>query len=56
MVDQLDKLVTLGNERNVVAIGNVDVTIFERASKAQIEAEVLLTCRGPTVRGGRQTC
>lgn len=40
MVDQLDKLVTLGNERNVVAIGNVDVTIFERASKAQIEAEV----------------
>ena len=39
-VDQLDKLVTLGNARNVVAIGNVDVTIFERATKEQIEAEV----------------
>jgi uroporphyrinogen decarboxylase len=39
-VDQLDKLVTLGNERGVVAIGNVDVTIFERATKAEIEAEV----------------
>ncbi len=39
-VDQLDKLVTLGNERGVVAIGNVDVTIFERASKEEIEAEV----------------
>src|SRR5436309_1294158 len=39
-VDQLDKLVTLGNQRNVVAIGNVDVTIFERATKAEIEAEV----------------
>src|SRR5437016_10834608 len=39
-VDQLDKLVTLGNARGVVAIGNVDVTIFERASKEQIEAEV----------------
>jgi uroporphyrinogen decarboxylase len=39
-VDQLDKLVTLGNERGVVAIGNADVTIFERATKAQIDAEV----------------
>jgi len=39
-VDQLDKLVTLGNQRNVVGIGNVDVTIFERATKAQIYAEV----------------
>src|SRR5438067_109373 len=39
-VDQLDKLVTLGNQRGVVAIGNVDVTIFERATKAEIEAEV----------------
>jgi len=39
-VDQLDKLVALGNARNVVAIGNVDVTIFERATKEQIEAEV----------------
>jgi uroporphyrinogen decarboxylase len=39
-VDQLDRLITLGNQRNVVAIGNVDVTIFERATKAEIEAEV----------------
>jgi uroporphyrinogen decarboxylase len=39
-VDQLDKLVTLGNQRGVVAIGNVDVTIFERATRDQIEAEV----------------
>jgi uroporphyrinogen decarboxylase len=39
-VDQLDKLVTLGNQRNVVAIGNVDVTIFERATRQEIEAEV----------------
>src|SRR5438876_8101766 len=39
-VDQLDRLITLGNQKNVVAIGNVDVTIFERATKAQIEAEV----------------
>jgi uroporphyrinogen decarboxylase len=39
-VDQLDRLVTLGNQRGVVAIGNVDVTIFERATKAEIEAEV----------------
>jgi uroporphyrinogen decarboxylase len=39
-VDQLDKLVTLGNQRGVVAIGNVDVTIFERASRQEIEAEV----------------
>ena len=39
-VDQLDKLVTLGNAKNVVAIGNVDVTIFERATKAEIDAEV----------------
>jgi uroporphyrinogen decarboxylase len=39
-VDQLDKLITLGNQRGVVAVGNVDVTIFERATKAEIEAEV----------------
>src|SRR5438132_962181 len=39
-VDQLDRLITLGNQRNVVAIGNVDVTMFERATKAEIEAEV----------------
>jgi len=39
-VDQLDKLVTLGNQRGVVAIGNVDVTIFERATRAEVEAEV----------------
>ncbi len=39
-VDQLDRLVTLGNQRGVVAIGNVDTTIFERATKAEIEAEV----------------
>ena len=40
VVDQLDKLVTLGNQRGVVAIGNVDVTIFERATREEIEAEV----------------
>ena len=34
-VDQLDKLVTLGNQRGVVAIGNVDVTIFERATQGR---------------------
>ena len=39
-VDQLDKLVTLGNQRNVVGVGNVDATIFERATKAEIYAEV----------------
>jgi uroporphyrinogen decarboxylase len=39
-VDQLDRLVTLGNQHGVVAIGNVDVTIFERATRAEIEAEV----------------
>src|SRR3990172_54067 len=39
-VDQLDKLVGLANQRGVVAIGNVDVTIFERATKGEIEAEV----------------
>jgi uroporphyrinogen decarboxylase len=39
-VDQLDKLITLGNQRGVVAVGNVDVTIFERATKVEIEAEV----------------
>jgi uroporphyrinogen decarboxylase len=39
-VDQLDKLVTLGNQRGVVGVGNVDVTIFERATRAEIEAEV----------------
>src|SRR6267143_5537714 len=40
LVDQLDRLITLGNQKNVVAIGNVDVTMFERATKAEIEAEV----------------
>ena len=35
-----DRLVTLGNQRGVVGIGNVDVTIFERATKGEIEAEV----------------
>src|SRR5437899_4796930 len=39
-VDQLDKLVSLGNERGVVAIGNVEVTIVERATRADAEAEV----------------
>ena len=39
-VDQLDRLVGLANQRGVVAIGNVDVTIFERATKGEIEAEV----------------
>jgi uroporphyrinogen decarboxylase len=39
-VDQLDKLITLGNQRGVVAVGNVDVTIFERATRGEIEAEV----------------
>ena len=39
-VDQLDRLVTLGNQHSVVTVGNVDVTIFERATKEQIEAEV----------------
>jgi uroporphyrinogen decarboxylase len=39
-VDQLDRLVTLGNQRGVVGIGNVDVTIFERATREEIEAEV----------------
>ncbi len=48
-VDQLDRLLTLGDQRGVVAIGNVDVTIFERASRAEIEAEVrrcIATARG----------
>src|SRR5207245_1362154 len=39
-VDQLDRLVTLGNQRGVVAVGNVDVTVFERASQAEVEAAV----------------
>src|SRR5437870_5291287 len=39
-VDQLDRLVTLGNQRGVVAIGNVDVSTFERATQAQAEAAV----------------
>jgi uroporphyrinogen decarboxylase len=39
-VDQLDRLLTLGNARGVVAVGNVDVTIFERATREQIVAEV----------------
>src|SRR5947207_11637680 len=34
-VDQLDKLVTLGNQRNVVAVGNGDATVFERATRGQ---------------------
>ncbi|MFQ5828513.1 MAG: uroporphyrinogen decarboxylase family protein [Candidatus Methylomirabilia bacterium] len=38
-VDQLQRLTELGSKK-VVTIGNVDATIFERASKAQIEAEV----------------
>ncbi|HET8575716.1 MAG TPA: uroporphyrinogen decarboxylase family protein [Methylomirabilota bacterium] len=51
-VDQLDRLVTLGNQRGVVAIGNVDVTIFERATKAEIEAEVR-RCLGTVGRRSR---
>lgn len=39
-VDQLDRLIGLANERKVVAVGNVDVTIFERATRGEIEAEV----------------
>ena len=38
-VDQLKRLVELGSKK-VVTIGNVDATLFERASKAEIEAEV----------------
>src|SRR5574341_1412130 len=37
---QIHKLLTLGNQRGVVGIGNGDVTIFERATRAEIEAEV----------------
>ena len=37
--DQLKRLVEASRKR-AVAIGNVDATIFERATKAQIEAEV----------------
>src|SRR5262249_41074864 len=38
-VDQLDRLVTLGNQRGVVGIGNVDVTIFERPTREELEGE-----------------
>jgi uroporphyrinogen decarboxylase len=38
-VDQLKQLMQVA-EKKAVVIGNVDATIFERASKAQIEAEV----------------
>ena len=38
-VDQLKRLVEVSNKR-AVAIGNVDATIFERATAAQMEAEV----------------
>lgn len=38
-VDQLKRLMELGRKK-IVAIGNVDVTIFERATRAEIEAEV----------------
>jgi uroporphyrinogen decarboxylase len=38
-VDQLKELMRVA-ERKAVVIGNVDARIFERASKAQIEAEV----------------
>jgi MtaA/CmuA family methyltransferase len=38
-VDQLKQLMHVA-EKKAVVIGNVDATIFERASKAQIEAEV----------------
>ena len=38
-VDQLKRLVELGHKK-VVTIGNVDATLFERATKAEIEAEV----------------
>ena len=38
-VDQLKRLVELGHKK-VVTIGNVDATLFERASKTEIEAEV----------------
>ena len=38
-VDQLKELMRAA-ERKAVVIGNVDATIFERASRAQIEAEV----------------
>ena len=39
-VDQLKKLVEMASKRNVVTIGNVDATIFERATKEEMEAEV----------------
>jgi uncharacterized protein (DUF169 family)/uroporphyrinogen-III decarboxylase len=38
-VDQLERFVAVARGR-AVAIGNVDATLFERASKAEIEAEV----------------
>ena len=38
-VDQLARFMDVADGR-VVAIGNVDATLFERATKAQIEAEV----------------
>ncbi|MBI4562770.1 MAG: hypothetical protein HY724_12060, partial [Candidatus Rokubacteria bacterium] len=39
-VDQLERLSKLAAPRNVVTIGNVDATIFERATREEIEAEV----------------
>jgi uroporphyrinogen-III decarboxylase len=39
-VDQLKRLVEMASRRNVVTIGNVDATIFERATKEEMEAEV----------------
>jgi uroporphyrinogen decarboxylase len=47
--DQLKKLMQLA-ENHAVVIGNVDATIFDRASKAEIEAEVK-RCLGTV--GGR---
>lgn len=38
-VDQLKRLVEMGHKK-VVTIGNVDATLFERATKEEIEAEV----------------
>ena len=48
--DQLKALVETSQKR-VVAIGNVDATIFERATKPQIEAEVK-RCVDTAAKGG----
>jgi MtaA/CmuA family methyltransferase len=48
--DQLKALVETSRKR-VVAIGNVDATIFERATKPQIEAEVK-RCLDTAAKGG----